>query len=132
MKKEHHHVTIIRRSCLTGKAVWIYRGASHEAARRSYWKACKMEIHRVKYMWGLMVARRGKNITRLLAACTEQIPLTAELTPEQKEAARQLQQTAKRGTTCDRDFYEHIMAESKHRNDLSGRWRNNSLKWMKR
>ena len=132
MNKCKKHITIIKRSCLTGKAVWIYQGASHQTARIAYWKACKREIHRVRYLWGLMEARRGKNIARLLTACTEQMPLTSQLKPEQKKAAQQLQQSAKRGTSCDRDFYEHIVAEGKHRNDSSSRWRNNRKKWMNR
>lgn len=130
MSKRKRHITIIRRSCLTGKAMWIYQGTSHEAAKKLYWKACKREIHRVRYLWGLMVARRGKNIARLLTSCTERMPLTAELTPEQKEAARQLQHLAKRVISCDRDFYEHIVCEWKHRNDSSRRWRKNRQKWL--
>lgn len=131
-KKRRDIVTVIRKSCITGKAVWIYQGPSSKAASLAYWRACKKEIHRVRHLWGLMVSRRGRNIARLLAECTERIPLTAEMTPEQREAARELQQMEKRETTCYRDFYNHIVEESKRKNEASRRWRENRLRWLKR
>ncbi len=109
-------ITIIRKSCLTGKAVWIYRGPSKNAARIAYWRACKKEIDRVKH-WGNVVAQQCSNAARFLADCMAEIPINAELTPEQAEAARKLQSIAKREKECYRDFYEHIMEERRRREE---------------
>jgi aspartate aminotransferase len=37
--KKQHKVTMIRRSCITGKVIWIYRGKSRNAGYQAYHKA---------------------------------------------------------------------------------------------
>lgn len=122
-------VVIIRYSCLTGKAVWIYQGASHKAAKWAYWMACKKEVQRYRY-WAQLVELRKQNIARFLAACTERLPLTQDMTPEQKSAARQLLKIKKRNEVCDHEFYDHIVEEAKRRSEASRRWRKNRNEWL--
>ena len=43
--------------------------------------------------------------------------LTSELTPEQKQAAKELQAMAKKEPPCDREFYNHIMEERRRRKE---------------
>lgn len=113
---KRYPVTIIRRSCLTDNAVWIYRGPTHNAARKAYWIACKAEVERVEH-WREHVALRTANISRLLSECLAEIPINAELTPEQKKAVRQLQSLMKKGIACHMEFYEHIMEQRRRREE---------------
>lgn len=112
-KRKRSKSIFIRRSCLTGNAVWIYRGEA-DNERKTYWKACRFEVERVQ-RWTDIVSRRMGNISRLISDCLVNIPLNVELTPQQKQAVRQLQSVGNKGIICHRDFYEHIMAQRKQR-----------------
>ena len=106
--RHRHPLTIILKSCLTGKVVWIYQGPSEGAARVAYWRACKKEIERVKN-WSRTVAERRRAIGQMISDFTANIPLTAEMTDVQREALRKLQNIRKAPYPCDREFYNHIM-----------------------
>ena len=112
--KKKFPVTIIRRSCLTGDPVWIYRGASKAGARQAYWRACKAEIERV-HNWSQTMAQRAANITRFISQCMERLPIDAELTLEQLAAAKQLRAILKKEPVLHKAFYDHIMEERKRR-----------------
>ena len=123
MKKHCKHiVTIVRRSCLTNKVVWIYRGASAGSARHAYLKACKKEIKRVR-MWMQDVNERRRSLMQFINQCMASLPLTAEMTPEQKDAAKELRRIEKDEQPCHREFYDHVIEEVCRRNEASGRWR---------
>lgn len=102
-------ITIIRRSCVNGKPVWIYQGPSRNAAHLAYWRACRNEIERVRN-WSKTSQERLHAAEQLLIRCTG-THLTSALTPSQAAAARQLQKILKTGLPCHLDFYEHIMEE---------------------
>ena len=104
----------VRRSCLTGKIVWIYRGPSKAAASQAYYRACKKEMAWIRNC-EKRVARRRANIARFLADCMAELPINVELSPQQKEAARQIQALEKKDSDCHSDFYEHIMEERRRR-----------------
>ena len=106
--------TIIRRSCLTGQVVWVYRGPSEEAGRKAYMRACRREVQRVR-RWANTVARRMAAVTGLLSRCRASLPDAEALTPRQAEAARTLQAVAKADVPCHRDFYDHIIEERRRR-----------------
>ncbi len=108
--------TVILRSCLTDKVVWIYRGPSKEAARKAYWRACRKELERVRN-WGERMAWRTAGIKRLLSACLDDKPAGAELTPDQQAAAKELQSISKKGEECHREFYNHIIEERRRRKE---------------
>ena len=122
-------VTVICRSCLTGKAVWVYQGPSENAARIAYYRACRKEVERVR-SWGKIVAQRCQNISRLLSNCMAELPINAELTPVQLAAARRLKEMSKQECPCYREFYDHILEESRRKNEASSRWRENRQKWL--
>ena len=111
--KQKNLITIIRKSCLTGRAVWIYQGFSCGAARKAYHRACKKELERVRH-WQEIIARRKENITRLLADLMANILPTTALTCEQQTAARQLREISE-GQPVQHEFYEHIKAERRRR-----------------
>ena len=115
--KKKQIVTIIRRSCLTGNAMWIYQGASQESARKKYLQACKREIHRMRYLCGLMVARRGRNISRLLKDCTQQLSTASKLLPEQRAAIKSMQMIARQNVTCRSELYNHILEAHRRRQE---------------
>lgn len=128
---EHGQYIRIVRSYITGKVVWIYSGVSGSAWRKAYRRSCKREVRRVR-MWMQEVNDRRRNIGRFTAKCMESLPLTAEMTPEQREAAQELQRIRQQEYPCHRDFYEHIMEETRRRNEASGRWRDQRNRWLGR
>ena len=129
--RRNNLVTVIRRSCLTGKVVWIYRGQSHDGARQAYWRACRKEVRRVR-MWMQKVNERRRNLSQFVSRVTGSMPPAAELTQEQREAARQLRLIEKREYPCHREFYDHIMEETRRKNEASGRWREQRNRWLGR
>ncbi|MBR5395766.1 MAG: hypothetical protein IK144_11920 [Bacteroidaceae bacterium] len=113
--KKNSLITIIQKSCLTGQAVWIYRGPSERSARLAYWRACKRELERVR-QWGETLAKRRSNIQRLLSCdSSSSSVLDAGLTAEQIEAAKQLLAIGKRETDGKTEFYNHIIEERRRR-----------------
>lgn len=116
--KRNRPVIVIRRSCLTGKVVWIYKGSSKGAAYTAYCRACKREVERMR-RWGETTAERRANILRVLNDFLADIPLNAKLSPEQKAAVKKLQQLSKEDIACHREFYEHIMEERRRRREAN-------------
>lgn len=112
------NVIVIRRSCLTGYAVWLYRGSSRDASRVAYLYARKKEVERV-LTWNERAMRRKSNILRLLNKCLETIPLDTVLTPEQNAAARMLRKISESDYLPDMAFYEHIQESDRRRNERS-------------
>lgn len=123
-KKRNYSIRQILKSCITGTAVWIYFGPSKEAARKAYWRACRHEAERVRQI-GKMAARRKANILQMLNDCMAGLPITAELPPEKKAAARQLLAIAEEDTLSDRSFYNHIL-ETRRRRNRERKLRNNN------
>lgn len=113
-------VTIVRRSCLTGKAVWVHCGMSRHAAHQAYYDACRKEMERVR-QWPETIERRRANIGRLLAALTAAIPFGVTMTAEQEAAARLLHDIEQRPPACHRDFYDHIVEERRRRRQAAPR-----------
>ena len=114
--KKKKKVTVIIRSCLTGRAVWIYRGPSREAMQKAYQRACKKEIERMRN-WSERMAQRTARITRFLTDLLADKPIDAELTPEQQEAAKELQAISKKQLEDRSEFYDHIMEERRRREE---------------
>ena len=112
--KRSSPVVVLRKSCITGKVIWVYIGPSKGAARAAYWRACQKEVERVR-RWEEKMQRRKAVIRRILCDCTESLPIDAEMTPEQKNAARKLQALEKKSPECYTEFYEHVMEERRRR-----------------
>jgi len=114
--KRIQKVQVIVRSCLTGVAVWVYRGASEEAARIAYWRACQKELERVR-QWPETVERRRAAIMRVLAEVTEGLPVTAEMPPGKRRFAKCLLAQAERKLPAGGEFYDHIMETRRRREE---------------
>lgn len=114
-KKGKHIKVFIRRSCITGKVIWVYRGVK-TGEYLAYWRACRKELQRFK-MWAERLDRRRRNMTRLLSDSSSRIPITEEMTPEQREAARQLHELSVADVKPDREFYDHIIEERRRREE---------------
>ena len=108
-------ILIIRRSCMTGRVVWVYHGASKGSAKWMYFRAHKEEIRRV-CQWKKREEQRKQGILTLLNECLADIPVTAALTPQQTDAVRRLRAIANENVPCDSEFYCHIRAERIRRN----------------
>lgn len=129
MKKKKKLLTFIRHSCLTGKAVWVYRGPSKDAARMAYKRAFHHEEHSVR-MAGTNAARRKRNILRMLkhllrgsvSSCSSSSssssssgdPLDA-FPPDKRTAAQQIVRIADEAPKPDRDFYAHVQEERRQK-----------------
>ena len=114
VKAKSYKLLVIRRSCLTGKVVWVYRCSSKGAARVAYHRACRNEVKRMRH-WGETAAQRRANIMKVLNECLADIPLDSALSNAQKAAARRLQAISKEDIACHREFYEHIIEERRRR-----------------
>ena len=125
-KQRAHLVTVIRDSCITGMAVWVYRGPSKSAACEAYRRACKAEMERMR-KWGSVVARRKLNILRMLSDCVSGVPVTDMLQPQQKSAARYLLSLANKSMKYDSSFYDHIQEERLRKNKANNN--NNNLNY---
>lgn len=131
MNRKSKLVRIIKRSCLTGKVVWIYHGHSHEAGRKAYARACKKEVRRIR-QWTARMAARKKTLMRLLGlGDSRSSGIYDGMTPEQKAAAKEIIKMGKQPPPQSRDFYDHIVEESKRRNWKSERWRENRTKMVR-
>ena len=120
-------IKTIRKSALTGKAVWL----SHERTYKTGWKAyrfaCHKEAMRINH-WACTVARRRKNITRLFAKLTESLPILGDIPREQREAAKAIMQMADNEPPKQSDFYDHICEERRLRKNARARER----EWQKK
>ncbi len=114
VNKKNGSVIVIRKSCLTGKVVWIYKGKNRHAARTAYYRACREEARRTRKEKETKAQRR-KNILKVLEDCLDEIPITEALTPKQVEAARQMRNISNEDIGSHREFFEHIMEERRRR-----------------
>lgn len=112
--KSDKPITIIRRSCTTGQAVWIYQGPTHEAARQAYYRARRKEQTRVRW-WAKRVAQRSANIKAFIDRLVASLPIVGNITPEQQQAIRTLQAILDEPSPCDTAFYNHCQQEIRRR-----------------
>ena len=107
-----HRAVAIRKSCLTGKAVWIHSGSpSKNSEWMAYDRAKRQEMKRVK-QWSDMKARRKSNIMRIFNDCMENV---SRIEGKLQTAARKLLTLSEQTISCSRDFYNHLLEERKRR-----------------
>lgn len=113
---------IIRRSALTGRAVWVSHRRIYQAEWEAYKRACLQEINRMR-QWVNTVNRRRRNVTRLISELTDRIPILGDVPQDKREAAKILTQLADKEPVKQSDFYEHICEEKRQRRNASRRTR---------
>ena len=113
-KRKKRIMKVLRKSVLTGKAVWIGHERSYKAEYMAYRRACRNEITRMRG-WCYVVARRRNNILHLLQELTAHLPILGDIPPEQQEAARFLMQLANTEPPKQSEFYDHIREERRRR-----------------
>lgn len=115
-------VTVIRYSCVTGQAVWLYVGQTKKAARRHYYRVVQYERKRQR-QWPKVQRQRSANITRLLDDCIAAMPIVGDLSREQREAIRTLRTMADNPPEFVSPLLEHDR-ERRHQHRLKlRRWR---------
>lgn len=107
-------LTIIKRSCVTGKAVWLYQGHSKDGAKCAYWRACKREMT-LERNWRRLMAARADAIRGLLQDCLAALPIIGELNEAQRAAVKRLQTIADKAPEYYSGFYNHIRTERRRR-----------------
>lgn len=134
MSKHRELVTIIKRSCITGKVVWIYRGVSREAGRRAYYRACKQEIRRIR-QWTARMTVRQLALMQVVglggSSSSSGSGIYEDMTPEQLAAVKEISKMGCQPPPLDREFYNHIVAEAQHSNKKSDRWKENRQKMIR-
>lgn len=131
INKQDEGVLIVKRSCLTRRIVWVCRGASEEAARKAYWRACKMEVRYIRN-WTKSMIRRRRLLMNIVTHGDDGAASNPALKSSRKrELTRRLIQLAKEEPVPDREFYDHIIEEAKRRNLASDRWKINRTKMTK-
>lgn len=113
-KQKQRIMRVIRKSCLTGRAIWIGHKRSHEGEWKAYKRAARREIERIRN-WGNVMERRKANVKRMLSSITANIPLRGNLTMEKKKAARELNTIADKTPSPDNGFYNHLIEELRKR-----------------
>lgn len=98
----------LRRSCITGKVVWAYRGFK-KAERNAYYRACEAEIRRIRD-WAKRMEIRKANILHILGDGKKE-----NLTDEQREAARKIQAISRKPIAPYTGFYDHVIEERRRR-----------------
>lgn len=107
---------IIRRSCLTGAAVWVIQGRSRGTDRIRYWRVCRKEIQRVA-RWRETIEARKANIARMISGLTANMPALGYIPPAAEEALKVLRRMADKEPENDLTFYNHIMEERRRRKE---------------
>jgi hypothetical protein len=113
-KRKEKIIRSIRKSCITGKAVWLNHNMTYMGEWIAYRRACQREIELVKKYPKLMEQRRA-NIMKLLSDLLASLPAIGELPPEKKAAAKALMKIADSPPPCYKDFYNHIMEERRRK-----------------
>lgn len=107
------NLLVIRKSCITGHVVWLYRGSSKTAARQAYYRARKRVLSGVNDR----AAKQEKYIFNMINECIADLDVTQPLNAEQKSAIRQLKRLAKEQMADDEEFREHVIEEEKRRRE---------------
>lgn len=129
-KSQKPLLTILRRSCLTNKAVWLYRGhGTRRYAAVIYCHACSQEEER-QYQWGKLMAQRQSYIIHQISELLAGQPLSM-LTQEQQSAVHEMQSIAMQTPQPDTAFYEHFQEMRRRRKEAS-EWRRRDREQDKR
>lgn len=113
-KRKKRILKVIRKSLLTGQAVWVSHKRTYIDEWKAYKLACNKEINRM-CGWDYVMARRKKNILGLLNELTANMPILGDIKKEQREAAKTLTQMADNEPSKQSDFYDHIKEEERLR-----------------
>lgn len=119
-KKKHKILKIIRRSCLTGRAVWLSHERSYNAEWKAYHKACEKEMELMRG-WPERCRIRKQNILHLLGKLTANLPLLGDIPKEKLEAAKALARMAEEEPVFKSDFYDHIQEENRLKRNAARR-----------
>ena len=119
-KRKKRILKVIRKSALTGKAVWVGHARTYKNEWENYKAACRKEVNRMR-QWAHTVNRRKRNVMRLLGKLTEGLPIIGDIPPELRAAAKSITQIADDEPPKHSDFYDHIKEESRQRNNARRR-----------
>ena len=119
-KRKKRMLKVIRKSALTGKAVWVGHKRSYQTEWRAYKRACCKEVNRMR-QWAHTVNRRRKNILRFLGKLTDSLPIPSDIPEEQRSAAKSITQIADADPAKQSDFYDHICEERRQRENAKKR-----------
>jgi hypothetical protein len=117
---KHRILKTIRKSALTGKAVWVGHKRSYDTEWRAYKRACHKEYQRMRG-WGYAMVRRRKNIMRFLTKLTDSLPILGDIPKEKREAAKSITLIADNDPPKQSDFYDHICEERRQRKNAKER-----------
>ena len=110
IKPKPHKKLYMHRSILTGKVIWLCYATSPGAKRLCYYRAVKYDA-KLSKLWPKMEERRMQVVHHILDECLADIPVTKQLTPVQRNAAKRLQVIAEESIPFYRVFGDHVREE---------------------
>lgn len=119
--------TYVKRSCIDGKIVWLYRGASSNGMNLAYWRTMREEVKRVR-LWGMRMAERRHILMSLIPGCGNTSSINVLLhnksfTKEQRLAIRAIDRLIRDVSPQGSEFYNHILEEARRRNSRPDHWK---------
>ena len=105
-------ILTILKSCLTGKAIWIYRGPTKHSAGKAYRRACYFE-KKWSRRFLRAITKRKNNIQGFLGNLVASHPFTERLPQPTRRAARKIGNVSKKESRHQSEFYQHIKEERK-------------------
>ena len=119
-KRKLRTLRIIRKSIITGRAIWVSHNRSYNAEWIAYKNVCKQEMYRIRW-WGRTLNYRRQNIMRLLNNLTVNLPILGDISANMREAARVISVMANSDPPCDNCFYNHIKEEVRQKRNARRR-----------
>ena len=112
--RRERQILVLRRSCLTGKVVWLCRAKNRPAANNAYYRAKQAELL-LSEKWDSLVDAWRAWLTQVLRAFLDRMAVTDQMADTQVAAARRIQALAREDIPRDTQFLEHIQAEHRFR-----------------
>lgn len=119
-KRKKQMMKVIKRSVLTGKAIWIGHRRTYHAEWIAYMRACEKEMRRMR-QWTTTVRQRKENVMRLLGELTARLQNRrhGDMPQELREATRTLTRLSEETPPRQSDFYDHICEERRRKQSNS-------------
>ena len=104
-------VIMIRRSCISGRVVWVGCGPTKDACYKQYLRAGQAELALHGRISGEISATLRANIRRIRNECVAEMNPMLPLTEQQKEALQLLKILEEEGIAPDSEFIRHFQHE---------------------
>lgn len=113
-KRKRKILSVIRRSCVTNRAIWAGHARSYQAEWKAFRRACIEETFRMQ-QWQNIMARRRRNIRNVLAELTARLPIIGSISEEQRNAVRTLTSIGNNDMPKQSELQDHVREVKRQR-----------------